>query len=288
MSKQVYEPDWHQPDWVAAEHNGYWYWVDANKPVDFDGTDHVWRWVLENHGILPPPGEPPPPPGVWAPTPPCPADPTAHRERLTTASDSRQALINAERIAEAKWKLARARRRQAEPRVSGVKVSTVAALLVLSALMLIVGVHLLMQNNPWRTNPAPLTPIPSTSTLTVTPPRGGPGECGYPYSDECGRTSPTTTPTTAPPTAVTPCGSATHPNQTEACGDCQFWHGIDACVDPPDGTWTPTPTTTKPDEFPPDVMCDALKRHQVPAPGCPPTTEPTVPGVPGSRQGQTT
>jgi hypothetical protein len=96
--------------------------------------------------------------------------------------------------------------------------------------------------------------------------------------------TPTTTPTTAPSTAMAPCGSdPAHPLLNEACGDCQYWqdrygHGIDACFD--------TPTTTKPDEFPPDVMCDALKRHQVPAPGCPPTSEPTIPGVPGSRQGQ--
>jgi hypothetical protein len=35
---------------------------------------------------------------------------------------------------------------------------------------------------------------------------------------------------------VTPCGNAEHPRLSEACGDCQFWHGIDACVDPPDAT----------------------------------------------------
>jgi hypothetical protein len=189
--------------------------------------------------------------------------------------------------AKAKLKLERLRAEErwaAEHPHSGKVIA--AALLVLSATLLFVGVTLLMQNNPWRHSPAPLQPVPSTTSTTPTckwfPHRDGcykpDGPCVQ--GEPCVIQTPTTTPTTAPTTAVAPCGSdRAHPLLNEACGDCMYWqdrrgHGIDACFD--------TPTTTKPDEFPPDVMCKAFQYRP---PGCA-TVTPTVPNIPGSRQGQ--
>ena len=232
------------------------------------------------------------------------------------------------RRAKVKLKLERALARRAEREAHPyLAVVFPVASLVVGVVLMFCGITVLM-HQPWRVGPTPLQPITSTTPTITVPPRGGPGECGYPYSDECGRPSPTTTPSTA----VSPCGSdPAHPLLNEACGDCQYWHvryghSIDGCFDPseqPGTTTVPIPpdlengpcsgagegpncpptTTTEPTHAPtpacpqgttnPDCnwtpkqyeqyFCEHIKPTP---PNCPATTEPTIPGVPGSQQGQ--
>jgi hypothetical protein len=120
--------------------------------------------------------------------------------------------------------------------------AVVAAVSVFGILLMIIGVFILMKNNPWRSGPGPLTPIPSTSTITVTPPptciltpqmRG----CRYP-DGPCPRVGPCVTMTPPPPITNLPGlpGSpqwcAQYPNDRENCG--------------PTTTTTPPPITDLP------------------------------------------
>jgi hypothetical protein len=158
--------------------------------------------------------------------------------------------------AKAKWKLERqmARRARDEERRGNRSLKVDLALLVIGLLLLIIGVSIVMHNNPWRTSPG-LTPV--TTTPTTVSPRGGPGECGYPHSDECGYG-----PTTTPPQIGSPPYCAEHPNDWVECGGG------------PGPTQYPT-TTTSP--FPTEMLCDVIRPRP---PKCPPTTTPTItPGV---------
>jgi hypothetical protein len=160
--------------------------------------------------------------------------------------------------AKARWKLERQLARQERNENSNPTVAVAA--LVFGLLLLFIGVAIVTNNNPWRTNPAPLQPIPSTTPTTPTSelqayPCPQPG-----YPDRrCMNGVPLTPGTTAtiPPTMQTP-------------------------TNPPLSATT-TPTTTSP--FPTELLCDAIRPKP---PNCPVTSPvPTVPGVPGSRQGQT-
>lgn len=190
--------------------------------------------------------------------------------------------------AKARWKLERQRRRQAEDAKRSLPVDM--ALLVVSLLLLFIGVSIVMHNNLWRTSPGPLTPVTTTPTTTVSP-RGGPGECGYPNSDECGTTqhpdechqpwngTPSWCPGATPTPTPNPCGSPfggkwcdTTPPQPDWKQYCATHIDSVECDNDPN---TPRPTTTSP--FPTQLLCDTIRPKP---PNCPPATTPTMtPGV---------
>jgi hypothetical protein len=219
-----------------------------------------------------------------------------------------------------------------------------AALLVFGLLLMFIGVQIVMQNNPWKTSSAPLQPIPSTTTTV--PPRGGPGECGSPHSDECAPITTTPFPSTNAPGRTVPPNGEQLP---QACPDdpTKWCLGLTTLTNQPGVPPTPTypswtPTTTlppAPQGVDPDVrkrniglvcanlaesptsqqvtvIIEAMRRAGIPPEqaadiihaavtsvcpqfkdlvnnalrnlsASPTTTMPTIPGVPGSRQGQT-
>jgi hypothetical protein len=206
--------------------------------------------------------------------------------------------------AKARVKLERQMAREAKRAENPPNGKVAVALLVLGLLLLVIGVSIVMHNNPWRTSPGPMMPV--TTTPTTLSPRGGPGECGYPHSDECGY-GPTTTPTTptcewfphrdgcwkpdGPCVVGEPCVIVPPPVTTtttppgDPCPETGQKPGAPwgvcnggPCPDRPDwcvSTSPATPPTTSP--FPTELLCDAIRPRP---PKCPPTTTLTItPGV---------
>jgi hypothetical protein len=210
--------------------------------------------------------------------------------------------------AKARLKLERQREREAERERRAVEHphggKVAAAMIIFGLMMMVIGVTILMRNNPWKSGPAPLTPIPSTTTITFTPPptciltlqmRG----CRWP-DGPCPRVGPCVTMTPPPPITDLPGlpGSsqwcAQYPNDRENCGPTTTPTTPPTTAPPRGGPGecdpyrdecnqrAPTTPTTSP--FPTQLLCDAIKPTP---PNCPVESPvPTVPGVPGSRQGQ--
>jgi len=133
-----------------------------------------------------------------------------------------------------------------------------------------IGAYGILHASPGKfpVNP-PLQPLPTTKTVTVTEtPRGGPGECGYPNSDECYTQPPRSTyvpPTTLPPWTAP---SVLPPQQSVP--------GVP--MDP----YTPTPQPNGqwgPGQYQ-QYFCANIK----PTPPSCPTVVPTVPNIPGVPQ----
>ena len=155
-------------------------------------------------------------------------------------------------------------------------------LMIIGVFLLIIGVFILMNSNPWRSGPAPLQPIPSTTTTWT------PTSTYVPPTTLSPTTSTQTPGISCPLASPKPDGTCDLtdwgfkpgdevqkvPTRKEQCEALQY--------KPPVCQTLTTEPTQKPDEFPPDVMCKAL---QYKPPGCA-TVTPTVPNIPGSRQEQ--
>jgi hypothetical protein len=182
--------------------------------------------------------------------------------------------------AKARLKLERQMARRARDEERGSRSLKVdLALMAVGLMLLFIGVSIVMNNNPWRMSPAPLQPMPSvTSTTTPT----HPDECHQPWNG-----TPSWCPGATPMPTPNPCGSPfggkwCDPTPTTTVpprgdpGECGYPNS-DEC-----GYGPTTQTTTEP--FPTELLCDTIRPKP---PKCPVNSPvPTVPGVPGSRQGQ--
>ncbi len=171
--------------------------------------------------------------------------------------------------AKARWKLERARRRQAEDAKRNLPVDL--ALLVVGLLVLFIGVAIVMRTPDahWPTGPAPLQPITTTTTppgagcSEYTMPDGSCRQCPPSWGDDCrGGTHITTPtrPTTTPPGDPCPETGQRPGAPWGVCNGGPCPDRPDWCVSPT----PPTPTTTEP--FPTQLLCDAIRPKP---PNCP-------------------